>query len=534
MSGAVVSADPIQPPESLDFASGALEAEALLDAGGFAEAIVLLAALAEARPDNPWVWASLGRCHEGLGDGAAELEACLKAIELDPSLGRVRLRAAMLQDDFGQFEAAAANLRIICESHPGNAKAALRLARVYEALGQGELEAGAWTRMLALQPDNVEAHRRLGELHWQAGRSLEAAPHLKRVLDAMPDKPKLWPRYAHCLEEGGDLKGAEAAWARALEVDSADVEAAERLAKLRLFGEGGSGARSPAAKFRLAVLGNCQAYAMARCMRALNPDIEVVSIGWGEVRSSDKAQRVVQSLSAVDAVLAQPVNVGWLEEFRPKALVKIGPTCAFYPPIHFTGFHPDGLLANGEGLVSLIGDWHSTLIVAGFRMGLPPARTQELFNAYIFGVLGYFEENAKAVEFLRLKGRQLDWDLGPELEAWRKLGVFVHTPNHPRVEVMMSLARRACERLGFPANPDAATPADPFDRLGDWPLYPEIGKRLGLVGDLTFVSPFERGRAFDLEGAIDWYYAVYAKAPPEALVLPRVDWAMKLLRAEGI
>ncbi len=99
----------------------------------------------------------------------------------------------------------------------------------------------------------------------------------------------------------------------------------------------------------------------------------------------------------------------------------------------------------------------------------------------------------------------------------------------------MDLARAACALLGLEAEAEAPAPEDPFALFGAWPIYPEIGKRLGLKGEMTFVSPYEHGGAFALDEAITWYYAAYAKAPPGALAaVDRVDEVIGLLRAEGI
>lgn len=503
--------------------------------GGFAEAAALFQGLAEEQPDEVRLWVILGQCYEALGDGPAELAACERAIALDPTVMRVRQRAAGILGERGEITAAAIHMQAVSDSHPHLAKPALRLARLRQALGEDEPEAAAWIRVLAAEPDQVEAHARLAELYWRAGRTQMAGPHLKRAADAFPGKAKLWERLAHCQEECGELDAAEATWTKVLELDPGAMEASERLAKVRVFRGSAPaiGQRTPA--MRLAVLGNCQAYAMARCIRALNPDVEIASVGWAELKSDEQVGRLAASLEGLDAVLAQPVNAPRLQGLHPKALIRRPTPCVFFPAVHFTGFHPDAVLGSSrDGLGSLIGEWHSALILAGYLRGLPPERTEDLFNAYVYGVLGYFDEYAKAEQFLHMRAGQVEWDLGPDLDAWRAASPFVHLPNHPKIEVMMSLARKLCVKLGLDFDADAPAPADPFDRFGDWPIYPEVGKRLGAPGEMRFVSPFEQGRAFDLQGAIRWFYAAYAKAPDETLRSARLESILQALRAEGV
>ena len=504
----------------------------LLGEGRTAEAEPRLRALAETHPGHPWFWTALAQCHEASGDTSAELEATTRVLALDPSRNRLRMRAALILEGRGDFAEAAAHYRVLADAHPERPKLALRLARTCRWIGDEAGETAALAHLLALEPANVEAHGRLADLHETAGRMGEAATHLNTLAHALPDRKALWGRLARALEASGDLAGAEAAWAHVLGLDPDNLEAGERLTVLRASGSSPPPGRAPAAGLKLAVLGNCQAYAMARCLRVLNPAARISAVGWAELRTPAQIERMHASLGEFDAVLAQPVNVPRLERLGPKVLIRRA-RCFFFPGINFTGFQPDAVRAFGDGVRSLIGEWHSALVMAAWRMGLPEARAEELFNAYIYGALGYFDEYAKAEQFLHAGAARIGWDLSAELEAWP--APFVHTPNHPRIEVMMDLARAACALLGLEAEADVAPPADPFAVFGAWPIYPEIGRRLGLKGEMSFVSPTEGGRALALDEAIAWYYAVYAKAPPEALAaVDRVDEVIAMLKAEGV
>ena len=506
--------------------------QALLGEGRSAEAEPRLQALAEANPSHPWFWTALAQCHEASGDTSAELEAIARVLALDPARNRLRMRAALILEGRGDFAEAAAHYRILADAHPERLKLALRLARTCRMIGDEAGETAALERLLALEPANVEAHGRMADLHEKAGRMGEAATHLRAWTRALPDRKPLWGRLARTLEITDDLAGAEAAWAHVLGLDPDHLEAGERLTVLRTSGSSSRSGRAPAAGLKLAVLGNCQAYAMARCLRVLNPAARISAVSWAELRTEAQIERMYASLGEFDAVLAQPVNVPRLERLGPKVLIRRA-RCFFFPGVNFTGFQPDAVRAFGDGVRSLIGEWHSALIMAAWRMGLPEARAEELFNAYIYGAIGYFDEYPKAAQFLHEGAARIGWDLSAELATWP--APFVHMPNHPRVEVMMDLARAACALLGLEADAEAPPPSDPFAVFGAWPIYPEIGKRLGLKGEMTFVSPTESGRAFALDEAIAWYYAAYAKTPPEGLAaVDRVDEVIAMLKAEGI
>lgn len=518
-----------------DFVEAAAKVQGLLDQGRAAEALPLAVALTVTRRRAAWPWSLVARCHEALGDAEAELEACERELALEPERGRARLRAAALQIERGNIDAAATHYQILSDAQPERAKLAVRLARLNAELGRAEPETAAWRRVLQAEPENAHAHHRLAELYWQAGRAAEAAPHLSRVTQANPGNAKLWHRLAVASEDAGDLEGAEAAWRHILELNPGALEPAERVARLGGRRARARGAPRSAVARRLTVLGNCQAYGMASCLRALNPELDVEAVSWPELRSGEQVASLARTLEDVDMVLAQPINDPALASLGSKALVRRKMRSAFFPAIHFTGFHPDALLIAGPRRpTALFGDWHSALMVAGFRMGLTPERTSALFNAYVYGVLGYFDEYAKAAEYLTWQCRQAGWNLDGELEAWGADGPFVHTPNHPRIEVIMAVARRACVQLEIETDPAARTPADVYAQFGDWPVYPELGKRLGLETRLDFIALNGGGRTLGLDEAVAWCYRAYAEAPPETLASPRVEQIIKTLKVEGV
>jgi tetratricopeptide (TPR) repeat protein len=517
-------------PITMTFEEEARAASVLLEAGKAQEAVRSLQALARAQPENAGIWAVLAKCFERLGDADAELAAANRFLALDAGPSRLRMRAAMILAGRGDIAAAADHYQVLSDARPQDPKLARRLGRSKWMLGDAEGEAVAWTRLLAIEPDDLDARRRMVELHEKAGRLAEAIADMRRIAETTRDQARDWNRMARLCEASGDFVEAETIWRRVIELDPRDLDAAERLEALRMtIRRAPSAGQSGRARLRLAVFGNCQAYAMARCLRAILPDAEIAAASWPDMKSGAHLGKLREMLDGVDAVLAQPLG---LDTLSREALLRDGPRCVLFPSVHFTGFHPDTVRSPDKRLRPLVGGWHSALIMAAWRMGLPAARTEELFNAYIYGVLGYFDEYAKASTFLLRMAARIGWDLAAELDSWPR--PFVHDPEHPVIEAMMPLAERTCLELGLEPDAQAAAPQDPFLRFGEWPIYPEIAKRLGLNGDMVFASRFGKGRAFALREVIDWYYAAYANATPDALALPRVDQVMELLRAEGI
>jgi tetratricopeptide (TPR) repeat protein len=506
----------------------------LLAAGCASEAAVLAAEVAKANPKSFHARVMLADCHRALGDAAAEIAAVEAAVSVKPHRCPIRIRLAKLLLAKGDPAGAVTHLQMVSDSDEhAEPKLLLQLAQLYQQLRRPEEEQAAWIRYVAINPSRARGHDRLAELLLMSGRSREAAPHARQALESNPKKAKYWGLLAAICEDLGELNEAEAAWAKVLELDPASLWAEQHLADLRMR----KGLAAPAiasgsaAAFRLNVFGNCQAHVLARCLRQLNPDFHVASTSWAEMVSPQKIQRAADALGQADAVIMQRNLDPRMERLSPDALAARGIKALRFPTLAFTGFHPDALhVSPRAGMRSLIGDWHSTLILAGRQMGLPQRRTAELFNAYIYGVLGYFDEFAHARQFLLAKAWQAGWDSDLDIDAWRASGCFVHTPNHPRIGIMMDVARQVCRKLGVDFDADAAAPPDPFKLA--WPVYPEIGKRLGVEGSLTFTT--DGDVAFEFEEAIGWYYDVYDQAPPESLRFERVDKTVAVLEAEGV
>ncbi len=509
-----------------DFARSLEEARRLLAADSAGEAANLLRALAARRPEDDEIWQVLADCHKVLGDQAAELDACERALAIEPVLWWLRMRAAEIHAGRGELAEAAAHYEIVSNDRPQYVKPALRLARVCGRLGDARREAAAWTRVAALEPDNAEARKRLAALRSRVRQDPSVAPPPSPTPMSSWGLLKDWKRSAQAHEEAGDFEAAKPYWRRVLELDPDDIDAPERLALAEIIAGEDAGATGKTQ--RVIVLGNCQSYPMAACLRALNPEIKVAAISWAEVRSTAQIERLLTIVQEVGTVLVQPVDQPRVQRLTADALAGRVARCVQFPRIQFTGFHPDAMRMLGPGLTGLIGEWHSALIMAGYRMGLPEARTQDLFNAYIYGALGYFDESGKSANFLEARSRALGWSL--RLETWPR--PFVHLPNHPRVEAMMEVARKAGALLGIEIDPQAATPADPFLRAGEWPVYPEIGKRLGLPGRMQFARPGRPDQVFGLEEAIAWCYARYARSSGDPL--RRVDPIIEILKAEGV
>ena len=178
-----------------------------------------------------------------------------------------------------------------------------------------------------------------------------------------------------------------------------------------------------------------------------------------------------------------------------QALRKSARRCHVLPGFSFAGYHPDMCYVRvaGQQLDSATGGYHSRLAVAGYLAGLNARDTVALYNRLAFARLGYFAVFEEQVALMTARWARDGIDAEPMLRGWAKAGCFAHTINHPKMIVLLDLARIACERMGVaPDNPgvDPRTLPDRLARGAMHPVFPDIAAALGIAPEGSFSGGF--------------------------------------------
>lgn len=452
-----------------------------------------------------------------------------------------------------------ANAVLKASSEPEPAlEATLRRARELMEEKRFEEAAGAWREVIALAPSSFEGHKyfvqsshKLGlieaslpSLRWLARNGnveyrrllirclisyrlyAEACSEIQLMLEASPEDPQLWTRLARCAGAAGRGDMAADAWQR-LSTIGPKRDRREYDARTRMH-------RPSGGRAKIVLMGNCQVRMIASCLRALLPDADVVTVTPADILDRPLSRVIHDEFANVDAIVSQPLVSGHWGSLRTAEWVAGASNPLLIPNFLFTGFHPDLLhipVERWKGPPSPFGEFHSALAMAAFRRGVAQDRAADLFNTYIFQRIGYFEEYAIAKEFLLGEAGAIDFDLGEELREWEGRGIFVHTPNHPKIWVLWSIARKIAKRLGLDTAPGAAPPPDPY-RANVWPVYPELARRMNLEASYIFNPP--KRASMTLDDLIASAYAIYSGADFEAMQIPVVDHIMAKLAEAGV
>lgn len=279
----------------------------------------------------------------------------------------------------------------------------------------------------------------------------------------------------------------------------------------------------------LSVFGNCQSAGIADCLSAMLPDAKVSSGVGRDLRQG--AADLESLIRGANVIVSQTVMTKQVREAM--ASLNLDRPLIELPSIYFTGFHPDTVYANcaGEGIVSILGKLNSSICLFAWKSKLTVDETVALFNEHTYEALGFFDHYEQAKRILLADSLRLGLDIADDLRRWERAGVFLHTVNHPKLQVLSTFARLVVDRLGLtPATmrPELLLP----DALASnivWPVYPEIGRRLGVDGEYVF-KPKSGGRealaplrTFGLEEFVRLSFKGYKGLDPRAVECVRFD-----------
>lgn len=270
----------------------------------------------------------------------------------------------------------------------------------------------------------------------------------------------------------------------------------------------------------IVALGNCQVKGVAVCAGAI--------LGWSvdyfhPSRLKSEPAAFDLALGTASIVLA---GQGGQSAQANAGLVRAGSASRVLavPRLFFSGFHPDAVYPATQSAErrNPLGNVNSAILLAAWREGLTATEAIGLFRGEVYAELGYFDVFPQASRILIDECANAGYDAGDLLNRWRANGVFMHQPLHPMAHVMSDIAHLMLVGAGM-ASTDRVTPTvdDELARNAIWPVYPEIARHLGIVGDYIF-SP-KNLRQLDhpdlapmnLENFVVRSYEVFEATPPE-------------------
>lgn len=200
--------------------------------------------------------------------------ACLRAANMDPSIGSVQLALGDLYRSQARHDKALEHYRLAQSDQSVLAEALIGQANVLAAQGQGDEAMALFQQAIKMRPGDANLHSEVAYRYYEAGKPAEAIASMRTATGLQPDNAHNWSFYGALLMSEGRNDEAVAAFERSLAIEP--VEAV--IANLgTLHYQAGDYAKA-AAKYREAI--------------ALNPGLPQL---WGNLG---------------DALLADPATIG--------------------------------------------------------------------------------------------------------------------------------------------------------------------------------------------------------------------------------
>ncbi len=275
---------------------------------------------------------------------------------------------------------------------------------------------------------------------------------------------------------------------------------------------------------KIGVVFNCQHDGLAQSLRLLRPDDTIISFGYPALAASaDNVAVALNQLATCSAVIMSPTS-GNLRPAVLRRLQAAAPRTVLLPAISFGGFHPDALyldLPKGQqsGPTEAL---HSRVAIGAFLAGLSVDEAGLLYNRLVFERLGYGTQFAVHRALLINRFAQFGVTIEPWFEQWQTQGCFMHSPNHPKIPVLVDLARMACQKLDLFYAATSEVPTDILALGARHPVHEDVARRLGVEAETKFYGFGSRDAAvargiFTLPAFLAACFAVYPDLPRASL-----------------
>lgn len=277
---------------------------------------------------------------------------------------------------------------------------------------------------------------------------------------------------------------------------------------------------------RIGVLAGCHLNGIVACLQAYLPDAQITPLLLELDTDTEAVHACAREADLFYTHLVLDERFGGL---RTPELPS--PHKRLFPLIIFDGFHPD-TFAPATPIDSPLGGYHSALIAAAFLSKRPPNDALTLFQDGIYAGLGYYASYDRSMTRMRDSVAYTRLDLDEEFQTWTPGVSFMHTINHPRIEVFHDLVRRSLLLEGLiDTDRHAPMPADELSPVR-LPVFDFVAARFGVATEPLYTLAERR---FPLSEFAEGSYAIYDTIDPALLTAePAVERALAGLRRLGV
>ena len=282
---------------------------------------------------------------------------------------------------------------------------------------------------------------------------------------------------------------------------------------------------------RWIVIANCQAFGLAKSISSLAPSLHCDAADLWQYQRQMREDPGFYRAHYDFAILSEEVRL-W-HPYEPSDL----PPHIDIPNFTFSAFHPDCCYVTAEGKIveGVVGPYQSMIALAAYKEHLPPVPAAAFFNESVFEYAGFFDLWEEQRNRLITQFAAAGVSIGPALRRMSHGNSFMFTVNHPKIEMLFEVARAILVSRGEEVWVGSWPPPETLAST-QWPIYPEIGRRLGLPGGYCF-KPADEMRPIGLAEFLERSHGVFSKWDKSQLsidpaIRPRL-WRIRELMREA-
>jgi hypothetical protein len=284
---------------------------------------------------------------------------------------------------------------------------------------------------------------------------------------------------------------------------------------------------------KILLLGNCQMQGISRAINLLLGDdiatavranaMSSIIFGENNVRILDPD--INELIWTSDFIVIHAENHA---KYLTKQFPDIHKKISLIPSINYSGYHPDMIhIDNGLTQKKILGplaNCHSSIALWAWYHDLSIDQAIELYTESVYEGLGFFEYYQISRKSLIRRAEQIDFYLKDLIDSWSSKGCWMYAIHHPKLFVLIDLAKYFLEKKSIPYKFNSLKNIhDDLAILPIFPVYPEIGKALGIDGDYLFKPVGEKPTNYNLEEFVRASFECYSHYSKDGLVCERLN-----------
>ena len=280
---------------------------------------------------------------------------------------------------------------------------------------------------------------------------------------------------------------------------------------------------------RWVVIANCQAFGIANSIRSLAKDVECGPYDlWAymaRIREEPEYFRENYDFAIISDEAPQwhPFSA---EQMPPHIVI---------PNLVFSAFHPDCCYVhvNGRPLEGVVGPYQSLIAVAAYYEKVPPDKSTLFFNDRVFEQAGYFDLWEAQRKRLVSDFGKSGIEIGSALRRLSHGRSFMFTINHPKIDLLFEISKAILQARGERMHEGSWPPPETLAAT-QWPIYPQVGQRLGLQGGYAF-KPANEHKPIDLDAFLALSHSAFSAWDASHFVVdteirPRLEQVRTMMR----